>query len=450
MAANINKVTSIPGVVAFQDHSDKNQFFYMPQRVACVLGETLKDFKVEYWGIAKPFYASTTGGRIIETSGAVLAGVATCDITRIQRTELLQQIRTDFPDSKTPRIAPIILKNSVVTPVLAQKTLSLGQDSDITFPSTITFGSDFNYLVGTGNALFGSFVAAQQDGPGVTPNPMFGLNVVGEVEVRGEPWKASITCDLSSVYNYVRSKVSGEAKFGWFTLGSSEVTNIVQDLDKKKIITLSFEQGSLDLEKFGAQVFELAKRLFEEINKLASAGDGYFRFEPNPTAPTSLASPSKALGFLGFGLSINASHVSIKSTQTTKFEQTISFVGNFLSKQAMGVTLAVNCSGETRKLFVELGIAEPCVTTSKIDSLRERLQKEKAKKDEKLAELYQALLEGRIDIDKFDKLRKILEEMSLASGLTEVKVSRSRKRVPTAGFTMGAEIEIADLIETLE
>jgi hypothetical protein len=51
MTAFISAITSLDGVIAYQDHADKSQFYYVPQSIDLALGQNLKIFKVDYWGI---------------------------------------------------------------------------------------------------------------------------------------------------------------------------------------------------------------------------------------------------------------------------------------------------------------------------------------------------------------------------------------------------------------
>jgi hypothetical protein len=56
MLAIYSKGISISAAIAFQDADNPNQFFYHPVTVKSILGETLQDFKVSYWGIGRPFF----------------------------------------------------------------------------------------------------------------------------------------------------------------------------------------------------------------------------------------------------------------------------------------------------------------------------------------------------------------------------------------------------------
>ena len=224
MTAFISATTSGYGVQVYQDHSDTQQFYYVPLRADVVLGDTLHDFKVDYWGIGEKYMVGD-GTKITSRFGAIMAGRANIDISLYQRTKITQKIEKEF-NVKSPRLAPLRLRSAIVKPVFAENTLNIGDGGDTDWPTAFQFGTDFSYLVGTGNSLFANLVASQGEGGDTIANPQFAVNIEGKAEFRGEPWKATIKCDLSSFWKEVRTSISASASYGWFKLGSVSYTHL--------------------------------------------------------------------------------------------------------------------------------------------------------------------------------------------------------------------------------
>lgn len=414
-----NRGHSMQGVTVYQDHAEPRQFYYVPTSVDLVMGETLKDFKVTHWGVGRAYFVEGSDGMIRSRVGGVLAGRAVFDITDGQRRRLYDEVKRVFKIDD-PQILRLHLKTVEVKPVLAQNTLGISaHSSDIVFPAQVQVGSDFEYLIGTGNSLFAHFVAnastATQDFR-IQPNPQFGISVVGEAEFVGEPWKAKVTADLRQVWSEVRKRASVGIRFGWFSLGSATYQSIVQDLIREKIINVELEEGSLDNEKHGRQIFEMARAVLEAVNAQATAGDGFFKFEPLPQAADPGGGGSG--GLFGWGVSINAGYSEARLTQTIKFEQTFSYTGRFMAKVPMSMALSVNCSPATQHLFSDLrepGV--PCVTQQKVDTMSERLGKEMAAKNRKILELAEKYAMGQITEAQYDRLMKLYTEISFTEDL---------------------------------
>lgn len=408
MTAFINATTSGFGVQVYQDHEQKDQFFYVPLRADLVLGQTLKDFSVNYWGIGDEYLVGS-GNEIYSSFGAVLAGNAAIDITDNQRKKITQKIVTEF-EVENPKLAPLRLRSVSIDPVFAQNTLNVGENGDIKFPADLQFGSSFNYLIGSGNSLFANFVAAQGQGDDVVANPSFGVNVSAKAEFRGEPWEARIEVDLSSFWKEVRKKVAGSAKFGWFKIGASEYNKIVKDLEREKIVKITFTSGSLDLSEFGSQIFEMGKILAEAIN--SNQGGDFFKFQPNPDEKASLLDISPR-GFLSslspWSVSINASYNEESFTQKIMFDETISYVGNFEASVPSSMVLAVVCNNGTDQYFNDLASAEPCITPEKLRVLQKRLAIARDERDAELSRLKGLLETQQITIEIYNLLKSELD-----------------------------------------
>jgi hypothetical protein len=421
MTAFINATTAAYGVQVYQDHAQKDQFFYVPLQADLDLGTTLEDFKVDYWGINAPFY-SGGGGEIRSLFGAILAGRANIDISAYQRRKIVEQIQNDF-SVDTPKLAPLRLRRVEVQPVFASNTLGFGENSDTVWPTDFQFGSSFNYLLGTGNALFASYVAAQGDGVDPITNPGFGVNIAGKAEFRGEPWKCHIKVDLSSFWKEVRIRVAGSARFGWFKVGSAEFNKVVKELERDKIIQINFESGSLDLEKYGAQIFEMGKAVAEAIN--AGQGGDFFKFQPNPDqvegAREADAMP-RLFGLSPWSVSINASYSEQSFTQNITYEQTLSYEGNFEASVPSSMTLAVICNNATKQYFNELGSSEPCVTPQKVSNLQTRLETAVRVRNRELKKIRDLLSANQITVEVYNVLKADIEKnVESYARLTDVR-----------------------------
>jgi hypothetical protein len=404
MTAFINATTSGYGVQVYQDHDQKDQFFYVPLRAELVLGDTLKSFSVDYWGIGDEYLVGS-GNKIYSAFGAILAGNASIDITSYQRKKITEQIVREFK-VENPKLAPLRLRGVEISPVFADNTLDTANGGDKEFPNDLQFGSSFNYLVGTGNSLFANFVAAQGQGDDVIANPSFGINVSAKAEFRGEPWKAKVKVDLSSFWKEVRRRVAGSARFGWFKIGSAEYNKIVKELERDKVIEIAFDSGSLDLEKFGAQIFEMGKALAEAVN--SGQGGDFFKLQPNRDQQDRILG-IKPFGFLSslspWSVSINANYSEQSFTERIKFEETISYEGNFEASVPSSMVLAVVCNNSTKQYFNDLSAAEPCITSDKLQTLQNRLKKAVQKRDAEIAKLRQLLIDGKITPEVYNLLK---------------------------------------------
>lgn len=409
---------SFKGVDVYQDASDPTQFYFVPSSVDLVLGETLKDFKVTYWGIGNPFYVRLANGSIKSTQGAILSGRAVFDITDGQRKELVQEIKNVYGIG-SPKLKKLAIKTLSVQPVFAQNTMEFGENSDIRFPDNVLIGSDFNFLVATGNNLFGSAVASAEPNWRVTPNSNYGITVVGESEFIGAPWEAKVTANLSQVWKEVRQRYSASVKIGWFKIGSAEYNKIVQDLRRRGIIKFEMKEGSLENEKYGRQIFDAIKKIFEELNTKVAAGKGFFKFEPNPRADeVRTGSHGKFSG--KWGVSINGGYSSAHFTQKIEFEETIRYEGRFMSKIPMSLTIAVECSPATSHMFKDLSDnSEPCVTDDKIDETNHRLQREAIAKNKKLLELEERYISGDITQSQYDRLLDLYSKYTFTEDVVQ-------------------------------
>src|SRR5262249_1770323 len=77
MGAGLNRSVAKDGVIAYQDNQETNKFYYLPARIDAVLGETLSQFNVTYYGIAAAPYYMDMGNNLLESVvGGVMTGKA--------------------------------------------------------------------------------------------------------------------------------------------------------------------------------------------------------------------------------------------------------------------------------------------------------------------------------------------------------------------------------------
>jgi hypothetical protein len=407
----ISKGTAKDGVIVYQDDSDPSQFYYVPARVDLDLGTTLPDFKVTYWGIGPSMLVQDTDGSISSRVGAVLSGRATIDISSQQRANISAQIAQDFGITN-PKLLPLRLKEVTVQPLVAKNTLMLNNNqADLIFPTNLQFATTFNFLVGSGNSLFAQYVAAQSaTSPSLNANPSFGINIAGNAEFVGDPWTATVTADLSSVWDEVRTHVSVSVSIGWFDIGSADYENIVQTLVKKQIIKMECKEGSLDTAQYGRQIFDSARQVFDQINKLAASGEGLFKFEPNPHVGTP---GGGGHSWWPYSVSINGGYASASLHQSITYSNTISYAGRFYASVPASMTLGVGCNAATSSHFVDLrNTAVPCIDQAKGDRFQSRLAAELKAKNEHLKSILAKLENGQITAEQYRQIVAVYNTIS--------------------------------------
>lgn len=419
MVPKLSISTSGAGVVVYQDDIDKTQFHYFPKGAKLNLGENLLEFSVKYWGIGSEFLIQDENGIIRSSTGAILSGRASIDLSQWQRINIIEIISRDF-NIKNPKLTPLILTDVKVQPVFAENTLNFGENSDKIFPETVQLASSFNYLLATGNNQFGLFVGTMIEGTNITPNSDFAINVYGKAEFIGDPWTVTIKADLSRVWSYTRRQFGASVGYKWFKIDSVKYSRIVQDLVSKQIVTLNFKEGSFDNEQYGRQIFDMGRQIFEAINTQIGSQIGFFRFEPNPQPEGKLHSP-RSIPFVPH-INLSYGEQSIKSSQKTQFDLTISYTGRVKISEGTSITLAVKCNEATKQYFQDLGDPErPCIDAQKVEEMNRRLAAEKAEKDlmlkelndklsEKQDDLLNRLLNGEITEEQYNKAIEIVTE----------------------------------------
>jgi len=397
VGAKLTSSTSISGVQVHRDDADPTQFHYYPQNVPCKLGESLSEFKVTYWGIG-PQYIAKIGDQFYDAFGAILAGKASIDITEEQRTAIIQKIRETF-GVEEPKLSPITLTEVNVKPVFAG--ITLGTDKgDIIFPEQFSFGNSFNFLVGSPqNSLFAHLVASKS-GSGDSVDPSFGINIEAQAEFVGDPWKVTIEADLKQVWNYVRKRFGGGGiRIGWIRIKKAEYEKVMVDMEREAVIKLNFEEGSLNVEEHGREIFEMGKDLFSSFN---TDGD-FFKFEPLPNP----SEPDESV--FGWGVSLNAGYVDIEIDQSISFKRTIEYTGRLKRPIPSSLSLAVDCNDQTKEHFEDLGNAkEPCITQAKMNELQNRFSTEMEKINDLKDKLMDRLISGEIDPDKYREIYAII------------------------------------------
>jgi hypothetical protein len=404
-----SKGTAISGVVIYRDSNTATQFWYIPAQVPLILGESLQDFKVTYWGIGKKYLFQYPDGSFHSVMGAVLSGRAAFDISKAQRDDAVKAIQSTF-GVQSPQLLPIPLTNVTVQPVVATNALNLNA-GDTVFPAAVAFGSTFSYQVGTGNQLFAEFVATQTTGTTIVSNPHFAVNVEGDAEFVGDPWEANCKIDLNEYWHKAITSVNVSVSWGWFHLGSADYASVVQTLTKSLANDCSFVEGSLDTEKYGRQVFEMVKKIMEDLNAKAASGEGFFKFEPNPEPPATGGGGGGS--WWPWSVSINASYSSATSIQDATVNEDFKYTGRFKQRVPASMVLAVDCNAATADRFVELeDPAEPCITPEKADRFNTRMQAEADAKGALIKELRSRYEAGEISFDEFVKEKAYFEQDS--------------------------------------
>jgi hypothetical protein len=426
MVAIFSKATRAEGVIAYRDSENPNQFLYYPQSI---------------------------GNRVDSSVGAVLSGRAKLDISEFQRRKIIAQIQKDF-GVQSPQLKPLFLSNVKVQPVLATNTLKLGPSSDIKFPSTIQLGTSFNYLVGTAqNSLFAQFVAGQTQGEKLTVNSGFGINIVGEAEFEGDPWTVTVEADLSQVWTYVRKRVSAGVSLGWFRISLGEYTKIIEELQRQQIIKITYKEGSGETEKYGRQIFEMGKEIFEAVNRQANAQTGFFKFEPNRAPELQ----SGGGGGWGWSFSVNLAYSSqaIKSTQSMRYQNTISYKGRFKKPIPASMSLAVSCNSASAQFFQDLGnVSEPCITQAKIEAFQKRTGEEFDRKQRLLERLEERYALGEISEEQYRRAVDIISNgvsatealMLVPAAQTLLVPSEASAMLPEAGYMRSLNLDDLDEI----
>jgi hypothetical protein len=352
-------------------------------------------------------------GSIASKAGAILGGTVNIDISDTQRQQLIAQIKKDF-NIDSPKLLPLRLSDAQIQTTVLDKITGFGDNVQQVFPAGFQIGSDFAFSVGSLNSGFAQLVGNLTQAPNATTivsNPQFGMNITAQAEFVGDPWSADIDCDLSQVWSQVRSSAGATASFGWFRLGSATYNSVAQNLQKSGACTFVNTEGSLDTAKYGRQVLEMTKQMFEAINAAASTGQNYFQFQPNPEAPPA-GGGGGGFNLFGWGVSINASYSSASFTQGIRWHTHVSYTGHAKYPVALGTALAVSCSGATQQYFVDLADAsQPCITQPKIDVLQTRLAAEAKAKLPLYTDLNSRLASGLVTLANYTQLKSAIDQL---------------------------------------
>lgn len=408
MGAVLNRSVATNGVIAYQDSDRATLFHYIPARIDAQIGDTINSFQVVYYGINEKPYMVDFGNNLFESCvGGVLSGKCTPDITAAQKDAIKEQIAEHFAID-APTLTPLEIKNVSVQPVFAKSIAEMGQGSNFNFPTTVKFGTSFNYSIASGNSLFAEMAGAQMEESKQASRPDFAINISGLGTFYGDPWSAEISCNLTEVWEYMRLKVKAGIGLGWIQLGT-DIDKIAQSLIKDGTIKITYREGTGGVE-FGRQLLESTKTVFEAINQQAVSGEGFFRFEPNPE-PQQPADPDTSWGasLLPWTTSINVGYGENAFTQAITFNQTVSFTGTLDVPIVSSMNLALPCTSSTRQYFFDQQIQKNgCVDKAKSEALQKRLRAEATAKNEELKSLYNDVKAGRITTKEYTELKALL------------------------------------------
>ncbi|MDX3806019.1 hypothetical protein ACXIUS_09200 [Bosea thiooxidans] len=412
----IETSTRANGVVAFQDESDAKQFHIYPERIPLVLGLTLSDPSVKYWGIGAPFRQKDPEyGLYVPIVGATISGLATITITPDQEAAIRAAIKRDFSVDE-PKLANLDGKTKSIEPVYAATSLGIKGNGDSVFPQIFRFGSSFNFVVGSPDShTFASYVAQRiRDQPAITPDSSFGVNLVATSQFRGAPWSTTCKAELQKVWKEVRQRYGGSGGYGWLGI-TLDYQSIQQDLFRSKLIDCDLKEGDLEAKEKGNQLFQIAKDALTSIN---DPDNEFFRFQPNPQAA---ANGGPAQG--PWLVSLNLAYSSASLNDKIEWKQTFTFNPTVERDMPVSLTLAVKCDVNTEQYFKELEVSEPCITAKKAKFIREWTSRENELKQAKLIEVMS-------NPNLSDKQKK-----DLVKFYSRISLSDSAMRVSTDRFS---------------
>jgi hypothetical protein len=409
----IESATRASGVVAFQDENDPKQFHIYPERVPLVLGLTLSDPTVKYWGIGAAFREKEPDyGLWVPIVGGTISGMGTITITPEQENGIREAIKKDFGISDA-KLAPLDGKTSRIQPVFAANSIGVGADGDQVFPTEFRFGSSFNFVVGSPRShTFASYIAQRSiDQPFITPDSSFGINLVSKSQFRGAPWNVKCKADLKKVWKEIRQSYGGSGGYGWFGL-SVQYASLQQNLFRSKLIDCNLTEGDLASKEKSEQLFQIAKDALISMN---DPDNEYFRFAPNPQAPATGGGASGA-----WLVSINLAYSEASLKDEIKYEQSFEFNPTIEREMPVSLTLAVKCDVNTEHFFKELEVSQPCITPKKAKFFQEWANRENALKQKKIEEV---MNNPSLSAEAKRELVKFYKVVSLSDSAVRVKVT---------------------------
>lgn len=425
MTGRLNKSVVADGVIAYQDRENPRKFHYMPARIDAVLNSTLNNFKVQYYGIGEKPHWVKGNTEYLNLCGGIVSGQAVLDITTTQRESILKEIERVYRVDE-PFLTPLILKDAEANPVFAKTPQEIGGGGSLDWPREIQFGSSFNFNIDSGNSLFPQLVARSiVGGDGQLVGSDIGINISGTVQLYGDPWTARITADLSQVWSYVRSQVRSHATIGWFNLDNASYERITQELYRNNIIKVEYIEGTGGKE-YGRQLLESTRVVFQAINNQILAGEGIFKFKPNPdpqqppeSEGTWRSEETWAGESLPYQVSVNMSFQKQSFEQSIHFEQEISYTGVIDIPVHSSMNLGGLCGPQTSSMFHDITEGtQGCYTAEKDDAFVKRVNKELDAKAERQDYFWNLFLASRITFSQYQELmamtnNQVFTEMTL-------------------------------------
>ncbi|MER8838453.1 hypothetical protein [Mesorhizobium sp. M0684] len=414
----IESSTRALGVVAFQDENDAKQFYIYPERVPLVLGLTLSDPTVKYWGIGGPFREQEPEyGLWVPIVGGTISGMATITITPEQDAAIRTAIKKDFGVDDV-KIANLDGKTKTIQPVFAANSIGVGADGDQVFPADFRFGSSFNFVVGSPRShTFASYIAQRiVDQPFITPDSSFGINLVSTSQFRGAEWSVTCKADLLKVWKEVRKSAGGSGGYGWVGI-SAQYASVQQNLFRSKLIDCDLKEGDLGSRDKGEQLFQIAK---EALTSMNDPDNEFFRFAPNPQAPATGGGSGGA-----WLISINLAYSEASLKDEIKYEQKFTFNPTIERDMPVALTLAVKCDVNTEQFFKELEVTQPCITAKKAKFFQEWANRENQLKQKKIEEV---MLDSKLSDQQKKDLVKFYRVVSLSDSAVRVKRSELRDK----------------------
>lgn len=405
----LSKGTRAAGVIAYQDHQDKTQFHYWPANIPLILGDTLQDPSVKYWGVGRKFLEKEPElGTWVWTMGGTISGTAVLDITKHQEQEIRAAITRDFGEAQV-KLLPLDAEPVRIQPIFGSNTIGQAGKGDAQFGDGKSFklGGKFPFIVGSpNNHTFAEYIAGRTtDSADVTNDSSFGVYLVGSAQFLGDPWVFDCKADLRQVWSKVRQRYGAGVGYSWISI-NLDYASIEQDLFRSKTIDCSFTEAQLDFEKFGRELFEVGKTALLSLN---DPDNEYFRFAPNPE-PEDIAQKDQKVT-MGWGISLNAAYSSAHATQKIEWKEHIEYTGTVRREVPSTLVLAVKCDTRTQQYFTEAGVSESCITSKKAKQFDQWASAEQKCKNDRVKDLYRKLLNGSITTQVYQEGLRIFRIM---------------------------------------
>jgi hypothetical protein len=207
---------TVNGITVFPDHADPSQFWYLPGPVGLELesGSTEPQFLLI-------MYAPDVAGNGIQGSGFLNVTTA-LTVSDMTQTQIIGQIRTQFPNVDSPKLAPVSFDTGTVQIVALDLQGAGGTSASAAAPGTgqaveRILGASSPELFGNNDAVFGltlteegATILEEAFKDGMTPvGAIYNMQFTGVLPALD----VKITCDLKRAYNSFSVDLTASAYF---------------------------------------------------------------------------------------------------------------------------------------------------------------------------------------------------------------------------------------------